>query len=133
MHARSARLCGVVLGALAAGAACAQAPGYPAKTIRMVISLAALLDMPTVAELGVPGFGFDNWYAVFVPGGTPRDIVVKLQEAISRSLTEPDARKILLSQGLDAVGSTPEELAKMYAAEIAKMAKVVKQVGMQPN
>jgi tripartite-type tricarboxylate transporter receptor subunit TctC len=81
----------------------------------------------------VPGFGFDNWYAVFVPGGTSRDIIVKLQEAIARSLNEPDTRKLLLSQGLDAVGSTPDELAKMYAAEIAKMAKVVKQVGMQPN
>jgi tripartite-type tricarboxylate transporter receptor subunit TctC len=93
----------------------------------------ALPELPTVAESGVPGFGFDNWYAVFVPGGTSRDIIVKLQEAIARSLNEPDTRKLLLSQGLDAVGSTPDELAKMYAAEIAKMAKVVKQVGMQPN
>ena len=93
----------------------------------------ALPELPTVAESGVPGFGFDNWYAVFVPGGTSKDIIARLQEAIARALNEPDTRKVLLSQGLDAVGSTPDELAKMYAAEIAKMARVVKQVGMQPN
>jgi tripartite-type tricarboxylate transporter receptor subunit TctC len=93
----------------------------------------ALPEYPTVAESGVPGFGVENWYALFLPGGTDKGIALKLQEATSRALLEPDTRKLLLGQGLDAVGSTPDEFAKLYTAEIARWAKVVKAVGLQPN
>jgi tripartite-type tricarboxylate transporter receptor subunit TctC len=48
-------------------------------------------------------------------------------------LLEPDTKKLLLAQGLDAVGSSQEEFARMYAREIATWAKVVKAVGLQPN
>ena len=93
----------------------------------------ALPDFPTVAESGVPGFGYDNWYALFGPGGMDKGIAAKIQQAVAKALTEADTRKILLGQGLDVVGSTPEEFAKMYAAEIPRWAKVVKSVGLQPN
>lgn len=93
----------------------------------------ALPEYPTVAESGVPGFGVDNWYALFLPGGTDKGIAVKLQETIARILLEPDTRKVLLGQGLDAVGSSQEEFAKMVADETAKWAKVVRAVGLQPN
>jgi tripartite-type tricarboxylate transporter receptor subunit TctC len=93
----------------------------------------ALPELPTIAEAGVPGFGVDNWYALFLPGGTAREIAVKLQEAVARALLEPDTRKMLLSQGLDAVGSTQEEFAATYAADIEKWAKVVRATGMKPG
>jgi tripartite-type tricarboxylate transporter receptor subunit TctC len=93
----------------------------------------ALPDFPTVAESGVPGFGFDNWYALFMPGGTDKSIALKLQETVSRILLEPDTRKLLLAQGLDVAGSSQEEFAKMYADEITKWGKVVRAVGLQPN
>jgi len=93
----------------------------------------ALPEYPTVAESGVPGFGVDNWYALFAPAGTDKAIALKLQEAIARSLLEPDTRKLLLGQGLDAVGNTPDEFAKMYAGEVARWAKVVKAIDLQPN
>ena len=93
----------------------------------------ALPEYPTVAESGVPGFGFDNWYALFLPGGTDKGLAVKIQETVSRILLEPDTKKLLLGQGLDAVGSSQEEFAKMYVREIATWAKVVKAVGLQPN
>lgn len=93
----------------------------------------ALPEYPTIAESGVPGFGVENWYALFLPGGTNRGIAVKIQEAISRVLTEPGTSKLLLGQGLDAVGSSQDEFARLYAAEISKWAKVVKAVGMQVN
>lgn len=93
----------------------------------------ALPDFPTVAEAGVPGFGVDNWYALFLPGGTNREIALKLQQAVARALLEPDTRKMLLAQGLDAVGSTPDEFAAIYAADIAKWAKVVRATGMKPG
>lgn len=93
----------------------------------------ALPEFPTVAESGVPGFGVDQWYALFLPGSTNKDIAVKLQQAISRALLEPATRKMLLGQGLDAVGSSQDEFAKLYAAEIAKWAKVVQAIGVRTN
>jgi tripartite-type tricarboxylate transporter receptor subunit TctC len=93
----------------------------------------ALPEYPTIAESGVPGFGVDNWYALFLPGGTNKAIAAKLHEAISRVLLEPSTRKVLLGQGLDAVGNSPEEFARLYAAEIANWAKVVQSLGMRPN
>ncbi len=93
----------------------------------------ALPEYPTVAESGVPGYGFDNWYALFAPGGTDKAIVDKLQEAVHRMLFEPDTRKMLLGQGLDALGSSPDEFAKMYTGEISRWAKLVKDIGLQSN
>jgi len=93
----------------------------------------ALPDFPTVAESGVPGYGVDNWYALFLPGATSKDVAVKLQEAVSRILLEPETRKLLLGQGLDAVGDSQEDFAKVYAAEMAKWAKVVRTIGLQLN
>ena len=93
----------------------------------------ALPEYPTVAESGVPGFGVDNWYALFVPGGTDKAIAHKIQESVARILLEPDTRKMLLGQGLDAIGSSQEEFAKMVADETARWAKVVKAIGLQPQ
>ena len=93
----------------------------------------ALPEFPTVAESGVPGFGFDNWYALFLPGGTDRTIVAKLQETVAHALLEPDTRKLLLAQGLDALGSSQEDFAKLYTDEVLKWPKVVKTIGLQPN
>jgi tripartite-type tricarboxylate transporter receptor subunit TctC len=93
----------------------------------------ALPDMPTVAESGVPGFAVDQWYALFLPGGTDRAIASKLQEAIARILLEPDTRKSLLAQGLDVVGSTQEEFTKLYLSELARWNKVIRTIGLQAN
>jgi tripartite-type tricarboxylate transporter receptor subunit TctC len=93
----------------------------------------ALPEYPTIAESGVPGFGVDNWYALFAPAGMDRSVALKLQETIARALLEPDTRKMLLGQGLDVVGNTPDEFAKMYTAEVARWAKVVKAIDLQPN
>ena len=93
----------------------------------------ALPEYPTVAESGLPGFGVDQWYGLFLPGGTSKDIASKIQEAVARSLLEPETRKMLLGQGLDTVGNTPEEFGAIYSSEIARWAKVIKAIGLQPN
>jgi tripartite-type tricarboxylate transporter receptor subunit TctC len=93
----------------------------------------ALPDYPTIAEAGVPGYGFDNWYALFMPGGTDKAIAHKVQEAVARILLEPDTKKLMLNQGLDVHASTQEEFSKMYFDEMVHWAKVVKAVGLQPN
>jgi len=70
---------------------------------------------------------------VFAPGGTSRDIAAKIADVVARSVKDPSAHKMLVGQGLDPVGSTPEEFAKMYNDEIAKWAKVAKAIGLQAN
>jgi tripartite-type tricarboxylate transporter receptor subunit TctC len=91
----------------------------------------ALPDFPTIAESGVPGFGYNNWYAIFLPGGTPKAIANRVQQEVAKAVNTPDAQKLLISQGLDPVGSTVEEFTRMYLEEIPRWAKVVKSVGMQ--
>lgn len=93
----------------------------------------ALPEYPTVAESGVPGFSYNNWYAVFLPGGTPRAIAQRVQQEVTKAVTTPDAQKLLIGQGLDPVGSTVDEFGKMYNEEITRWAKVVKTVGLQIN
>lgn len=93
----------------------------------------ALPDYPTVAESGVPGFGYNNWYAVFLPGTTPKPIAQRVQQVITTAVTTPEAQKLLIGQGLDPVGSTVDEFTKMYNEEITRWAKVVKSVGLKAN
>jgi tripartite-type tricarboxylate transporter receptor subunit TctC len=93
----------------------------------------ALPEYPTIAESGVPGFGVENWYALFLPAGTNKEIAVKIQREVARMVNDPAARKLLLGQGLDAIGNTPDEFAKVYHEEIARWAKVVKAVGVKLN
>lgn len=93
----------------------------------------ALPDYPTVAESGVPGFGVDQWYALFLPGGTSKEIATKLQETVSKIVLEPETRKTMLAQGMDSVGNSQAEFAGQYAGEIARWGKVVKSLGLQVN
>lgn len=91
----------------------------------------ALPEYPTIAESGVPGFGFDNWYGVFLPGAASKDLAARIQQVIAKAVNDPAAHKLLVGQGLDPRGNTPEEFARMYADEMARWAKVAKSIGMQ--
>jgi len=86
-------------------------------------------DVPTVAEQGLPGFEATSWFALFAPANTPREIVARLNAEVQRVYRLPDVQERLKTLGLDAVLSSPEELARYQQAEIAKWAKVVKESG----
>jgi tripartite-type tricarboxylate transporter receptor subunit TctC len=86
-------------------------------------------EIPTIAEQGLPGFDAVSWFALFAPANTPRPIVDRLQGEVKKILVQPEIAKRLAEAGLDAVGSTPDELAAYQHAEIAKWAKVVKDSG----
>ena len=90
---------------------------------------AALPDVPTVAEAGLPGFEATSWFGVLAPAGTPQAIVAKLNVEIARWLATPEAQERLRGQGANAAGGSPEDFAKHIAAETAKWAKVVKESG----
>jgi len=86
-------------------------------------------EIPTIAEQGLPGFDAVSWFALFAPAGTPRAFIDRLQGEVKKILASPDVAVKLAEAGLDAVGSTPDELAAYQRAEIAKWAKVVKDSG----
>jgi len=88
-------------------------------------------DLPTVAET-LPGFEQIVWHSVVVPAKTPKPIVAKISKEIMRIMQLPDIKERLNSQGLDTVGSTPEQLAELINREIKLYAKIVKDIGFQP-
>lgn len=87
---------------------------------------AAFPDVPTVQEAGVLDFEVDSWYAMLVPGKTPKPIVDRLNQALNTVLAEPAIRAQLLAQGSEAVGGTPDALGKVIAAELPRWAKLAK-------
>ena len=95
--------------------------------------LAALPDVPTVAEQGYPGFQVDNMYGILAPAGTPPEIVNKLNADIVKVLHEPEAMKPLEAATIEIVANTPEEFARYIAAEHAKWAQVIKASGARAD
>jgi tripartite-type tricarboxylate transporter receptor subunit TctC len=92
---------------------------------------AALPDLPTVAEAGVPGYEASLWYGFAGPARLPPEILNRLHSAIVAVLRLPDVRERLATQGLDAQHNTPEEFAKLLVADVARWAKVVQRAGVQ--
>lgn len=90
---------------------------------------AALPDVPTVAEAGVPGYEASSWFGLVAPAGTPKEIFDRTRDVIAKAWARPDVREKLLGQGAEPVANTPEDFAKYIDAEIAKWGKVVKASG----
>ncbi len=86
-------------------------------------------NVPTVAESGLPGFEALQWFGIFTPAGTSKEIVAKLQGDIVKILRLPDVRERMSALGADVVGNTPEQFAAFQKADAAKWAKVVKASG----
>ena len=82
-------------------------------------------NLPTMDSI-YPGFESDNWFGLFVPAGTPKDIVEKLHALALEALKAPEMRDIIARDGGDVIGSTPEELGAHLRSEIARYAKVIK-------
>jgi tripartite-type tricarboxylate transporter receptor subunit TctC len=82
-------------------------------------------EFPTIAESGVAGFEVTTWYGVLAPGATPRSTVVKIQTDMARALATPEVKERLSRDGLQALGSRPEEFASFIQKEIAKVKELV--------
>jgi tripartite-type tricarboxylate transporter receptor subunit TctC len=85
----------------------------------------AFPDLPTMNTF-YPGFESDNWYAMWFPANTPRDIVAKMNGLIVKALQNGKVRDFMVKEGLDPVGSTPEELGAQMKREIVKYAEVIR-------
>ena len=91
-----------------------------------------LPDIPSVAET-VPGFELNSWYGLMVPTGTPKAVVMKLQQEAVLAVKAPDVLEWMKVNGLDPQGSTPEEFGALVRSETDKWAKTIKAVNFSLN
>ena len=89
----------------------------------------ALPDLPTLAEAGVPGYESGVWFGLVVPAGTPREIIDRLNAAAVQATKSPEFNKRMTELGYNIIPGTPEDMAKMLKAEVARWAPIVKASG----
>jgi tripartite-type tricarboxylate transporter receptor subunit TctC len=98
--------------------------------------VAALPDIPTVDEAGLPGFYTQMWHALWAPAGTPKDAIARLNAAVVEALADPAVQKRLASIDQDIPPrekQTPEALGALHKAEIEKWWPIIKAAGMKPE
>ena len=95
--------------------------------------LAVAPEIPTIAESGVPGYEVVGWNGVLAPANTPRPIIDKLNKTIVEALKTPEMQKLLMEQGLEPAGNSPEEFARIMHADIEKWIRVTRAAGIQPQ
>ena len=88
-----------------------------------------LPDVPTTAEVGLPGVQGSSWHAVVAPAGTPRSIVDTLNLTLVETIARPEVRGALVAQGAQPVGSSPEDLKSLMRDEARKWAAVIRASG----
>jgi tripartite-type tricarboxylate transporter receptor subunit TctC len=87
---------------------------------------ATLPQVPTFTEAGLPGFDLRPWQGMLAPAATPRPVVDRLSKEIARIVAAPDFREKLVALGMEPLVATPEQFAALLAADMTKVAKVIK-------
>jgi tripartite-type tricarboxylate transporter receptor subunit TctC len=96
--------------------------------------LPAVPDVPTAAEAGLPGFEIANWNGIFAPKSTPKDVITKLNNAVSSALTDASVVQKLVDLGSEIPSreqQTPEAVAALQKAEIEKWWPIIKAAGIK--
>jgi tripartite-type tricarboxylate transporter receptor subunit TctC len=89
-------------------------------------------DIPTLAEAGVPGYEAVQWFGMWAPARTPRDVVVKLHRALEQALNDPALKKRLANDGADAAPSaSPEAFDAFIRSEMNRWARVIRNAGLK--
>ncbi|MGQ0525562.1 MAG: tripartite tricarboxylate transporter substrate binding protein [Betaproteobacteria bacterium] len=88
-------------------------------------------DIPAIAEAGLPGYDMTNWYGMFVPAATPREVTAKLNAEVVRILQLPELKKRMDQDGMVVVASTPEQFREFFARETQKFSKVIETAGIK--
>jgi tripartite-type tricarboxylate transporter receptor subunit TctC len=86
----------------------------------------SLPDLPTMNSLGFSDFDITNWYGVFVPKGTPKEVVSRLNDEIRKALASPEVASKLADMGSSKVDGTPEQFAAFIKKEIPRWEMLVK-------
>ena len=100
------------------------AVGTPKRTVQ-------LPEVPTISESGVPGFVATNWYGLFAPAATPREVLAKINADTNRAISAPDIREKIINSGGEPTGGGSEEFAAFVRAEIARAAKTIKDASIK--
>jgi len=96
-------------------------------------SNAAMPDVPTIAEAGVPGFEVTNWWGILAPAGTPGPVLERLYKELTAILDSPETRKRFELEGAEVVRMKPPEFAAFVTQETEKWTRVVKEAGIKPE
>lgn len=94
---------------------------------------AAVPELPTIAESGVPGYEIGNWFAIVVPAATPGPVVARLNAEVVKAIHAAEMKKRFIELGADPIGSAPEDLAAYTRSEMVKWAKVIRAAGIRPE
>ena len=111
-------------------------PHFENKTLRFLAQSSetrspTLPNIPTFQEAGFKGMVLDQWFGVFVPAGTPPDIIARLNAEYGKSLTDQKVRESMLKAANDPVGGTPEQFATLVRNDSAKYARLAKELGIK--
>ena len=93
----------------------------------------ALPDVPTMMEAGFKDFEAYNYFGLLATPGTPKPIIAKLREAVIKAVAAPDVVAEFEKQGMNPVGGTSEDFAKMLGEDLARWTKVMKEAGIEPQ
>ena len=93
----------------------------------------ALLELPTVAESGLPGYEAVGWFGLLAPAATPKAAVAKLSADANRVLAMSEVREKMLALGAEPAGNTPEEFARFIRGDQAKWSRLMKEAGITPD
>lgn len=91
----------------------------------------ALLELPTIAEAGVPGYEVTSWNGMLAPAGTPADIIARLNTEFNKIIATPAMRQKMIDNGYEPMGGPPEKFGAKIHSEILKWAPVVKAAGVK--
>jgi tripartite-type tricarboxylate transporter receptor subunit TctC len=94
---------------------------------------AAMPDVPTIAEAGVPGYEVSNWWGILSPAGTPQAVLDRLYKEINVILDSPETRKRFELEGAEVIRLKPAEITSFVAKETEQWTRVVKEAGIKPE
>jgi tripartite-type tricarboxylate transporter receptor subunit TctC len=89
--------------------------------------------LPAIAESGIPGYSYENWWALFAPAGTPQNVLTTLNSAVNKALVTPEMKQLLEREGAGTEPSTLAQLADLLPTEIARYRKAAKTANMKPE
>jgi tripartite-type tricarboxylate transporter receptor subunit TctC len=95
--------------------------------------LAVAPDVPTISEAALPGFETSQWFGILAPAGTPRPVIDRLYQGLTRASTQAEVKDRLATQGVDVVNMKPEEFSALIKHELAQWAGVIKAAGIKPR
>jgi tripartite-type tricarboxylate transporter receptor subunit TctC len=116
---------------LSASIAYIQAGRLRALAVTTIKRAAAMPDLPTIAESGIPGFDASTWTGVVLPAATPHDVVMKVHGALIKTLRTKTTQDNFARLGAETLESSPEEFARFMKADLAKWTKVIREAGIK--